>query len=663
MTTLYANRFFMLLGGRAIALSRVVAYSLGLLAVQAVDAIAVARHHDVAWSLADATPFFLTTLFGAWTTAPLTHAVIFATLASSWHVAEGCRYGSAAQRRWQFALPGLGSLALALTVSRLPIIAGGDGYSLRALLVAALGLAAALGGTELLSRLVARARTPHSQLASVLILEALVGVIALAVHKSSSLMVRVPAALAFLAWSATLAYLALPRFSFGWRRIAVALTAIVVGAGIASLAIPSRRTFAELFRSSFFARSLTVLELLGTARAATHETEATGSVPTWCRTDQTSSTVPQQPNGPELRNLLFVTIDAARADHLELYGYRRQTMPFVASLEASSVVFENAFSATPATAGSVAALWTGLSEQVLRAVPRPVETLPGALARLGYRTMGSDLSERIGTSVGWFASIAPLSLTVPLGASADQLVNTSINFIRDHKKERFAIFLHFFEAHDEAVRATVPRKHSFARHSDYDDALSFIDGRIEHITRELAALGIAHNTVIVITADHGEFLGEHGRTAHGEALFEEVIRVPLILHVPGVMANRLADLASGYDIAETVYHAVTGHRWEQVSEGRDLLDHRTSARRQWVDVDNLMHRSAQRYSGMLGPRFKYLEVERTEAIELYDRWNDRNEQYNLADQELAEVEEQRRRLADRTRCRSALAHTLSLGGR
>jgi arylsulfatase A-like enzyme len=157
------------------------------------------------------------------------------------------------------------------------------------------------------------------------------------------------------------------------------------------------------------------------------------------------------------------------------------------------------------------------------------------------------------------------------GSSAREMADDGIDFLRAYRDQKFFLTLHFFDPH-----------RSFQLHSDapsfgkapadlYDGEIWFTD---KHVGRVLAALrefGIYDRTAVVITADHGEALGEHGAHAHGSQLHPPETQVPLVIRVPGLRAGRVAAPVGHVDLAPTLVN-LTRAAPEPGFLGRSLVD-------------------------------------------------------------------------------------------
>ena len=312
-------------------------------------------------------------------------------------------------------------------------------------------------------------------------------------------------------------------------------------------------------------------------------------------------TEPEEPT-----NVLLISIDSLRADHVGAYGYPLATTPTIDRLAKEGVVFANALSTTSWTLPAHAALLTGVHDRRHGAtVPtatldRSISTLAEAFSGAGYRTVGfysgPFLHPRFGlergfdeyvdcTSYHLEGSDAPASPRVHASSHKD-ITNPRIaaNFAAalDGADGRpFFFFVHMWDVHYELVppppydrmfgdgSGVSPRASDFRhdpafkpgmdeaayRHviSLYDGEIRFTDDTIARLLAELERRGSLAETLVVVTSDHGEEFLEHEGKGHRQTLFQEVLRVPLVFWAPGLLPPGRADAtASLVDVAPTV---------------------------------------------------------------------------------------------------------------
>ena len=298
------------------------------------------------------------------------------------------------------------------------------------------------------------------------------------------------------------------------------------------------------------------------------------------------------PAAPGVPNILVIVVDTLRADHLSAYGYSRKTSPNFDRIAAQGVLFENAIAAASWTLPSHASLvtgrypsehgwqnvypmpWMGWGPRALHGLP----TLGEALMSKGYHTAAFSANQTYFTSnVGlgrgfihfedYFQSAQAMFLSTLYGREFDRFylhrterskitrglravgltsllddrkraseVNREALAWIDQERRPFFAFLNYIDVHDATALEWPhsPPRWGNAEHIDaYDSAISYVDEEIGDLMGQLERRGLDKNTVVVITSDHGEGLGEHMMQYHGIGLFREQIHVPLVIRYPG----------------------------------------------------------------------------------------------------------------------------------
>ncbi|RMH03694.1 MAG: hypothetical protein D6702_05240 [Planctomycetota bacterium] len=276
-------------------------------------------------------------------------------------------------------------------------------------------------------------------------------------------------------------------------------------------------------------------------------------------------------------DVVLVMLDTLRPDHLQLYGYEKETSPFLAELGASSAVFERAISSSSWTAPAVTSILTGLYPTghgiiegflaflrrdqrgqgeilPLNRLPEDVATLPLLLRDAGFATWGLAANLNVGPEIGLDRGFEHFEQLRKADAAAIRARLEALRSeIEAEARPRF-LYLHFMDPHEpyhrrrpwyEKQRGTV--QDAAAR---YDSEIRFLDENLGALYREL---GWERDTLLVIVSDHGEEFREHGRTGHEFSLYGELNRVVFLVRPPGGMAGRRIDSrVSLIDVAPTV---------------------------------------------------------------------------------------------------------------
>jgi len=356
-------------------------------------------------------------------------------------------------------------------------------------------------------------------------------------------------------------------------------------------------------------------------------------------------------------NLLLITIDALRADHLGAYGYSRPTTPRLDQLAADGVRFAAAFTSGPMTLPSVG--------QIFTSSPFPAPTRPTLVSSLFAG--GVTRTKAIVNNLYLFHWLTlstrdPFdSITEAWSWRADRITRNALQWIDQRPGEPFALYLHYIDTHtpyhppppfatrftdaayqgpvgvrfDDVAGARSGRYDSADRArivALYDGALSFVDAEIGRLLDGLASRGLLDHTLVVVSADHGEEHWDHGSFFHGQSLYDELLHVPLVMRFPGRehAGQVVREPVRSLDIVPTITEVLALPAFPEF-EGTSLLPliaHDTSPPGAlFAHAANLEfpYRFALRT-----PRYKLILTIETGREELYDLANDPGEKHDLA---------------------------------
>jgi arylsulfatase A-like enzyme len=312
------------------------------------------------------------------------------------------------------------------------------------------------------------------------------------------------------------------------------------------------------------------------------------------------------PPGP--LNVVILVVDALRADHASLYGYHRATTPELARLAAAhGVVFEQAYATGPSTPNSIPSLFAARPPSALGMnfrgqSGRARRTLTELLGLGGMRTAAFVANPLLIGAFGYGRGFETYEILRLEGSRtgfvrSDLLVDRALEFLVVNRDAPCFVYLHAMETHtpfdpstahrgrfagDGTTRPPTPRRAADGRlpidaappprpgpwapadlsaladaidPERYDEAIASVDEQIGRLVRGIEALGVGARTLLVVTADHGEALGneDDGRFLHGHALYEELVHVPLVLVLPWLDgAHRVREVVSLLDLAPTL---------------------------------------------------------------------------------------------------------------
>jgi arylsulfatase A-like enzyme len=280
---------------------------------------------------------------------------------------------------------------------------------------------------------------------------------------------------------------------------------------------------------------------------------------------------------PRPANLLLVVIDTLRADRLSCYGHERATTPCIDGLARRGLRFERAWCTAPWTLPSTVSLLTGLQPEVHRASQFFASISPDArliaqqLAARGYDTAAVVGNYFVQPVFGFERGFDEYDVGCTVdrgGINSDRVSDRALQWLAQPREQPFFLYLHYFDPHynyhehdgfrfggEDTDRVfSGADVHQLRAHlPDFDDAdrrrldelydseVAFTDHHLGRVLARLDELGIAGETFVVVTADHGESLGEHGWIGHTIQLYEESVRIPLIVAGPGIAPGGVSD--------------------------------------------------------------------------------------------------------------------------
>jgi arylsulfatase A-like enzyme/Tfp pilus assembly protein PilF len=344
-----------------------------------------------------------------------------------------------------------------------------------------------------------------------------------------------------------------------------------------------------------------------------------------------------RPDAP--RNLLLISLDTVRADRLGSYRYAAAETPYIDTLASSGLRFEQATTVMPLTLPAHSSLmtgtfpgWHGVRDNGGFYLDDDQRTLAEVLKEHGYRTGGFVgtfvLDRRWGIAQGFdryfdefdldkFADAAAMDMIQRPGS---EVVDRALAWIGENREQRFFAWVHLYDAHTpyqapESVQARFPR----TRDGAYDAEIAYADLQVGRLVEALRADGRLSNTLIVVVADHGEMLGEHGEATHGFFIYESATRVPLIVNGPGVPAAVIPDQVRIVDVMPTAL-ALLGVDVPTEVQGVDLMP---LARGEALDLTAYSESWYPRYHygwselrSIQDGRFKLIQAPRPEVYDL-----------------------------------------------
>ena len=317
------------------------------------------------------------------------------------------------------------------------------------------------------------------------------------------------------------------------------------------------------------------------------------------------------------RGIVLVSIDTLRRDHVGAYGYGPPTTPRLDALGRAGLVADDAVSVSSWTLPSHLSMLTSVDPAVhggtdmRHGFAGRVDTLPAVLRAAGFATQAVTSHLYVSGVYGLDRGFDRLDFHQDRRAT--DVANRAIDLVDRFGDRPFFLFLHFYDPHwhydpPEPARARFVKPYAGAitgrwgdfskrpasavSRADLDHLLALYDGEIRYTDDELgrvldhlAARGSLANTLVVVTSDHGEEFLDHGSWEHQKTLYEEVIRVPLVVHGPGVAARRETAPVSLLDVAPTVL-AWAGLPAPPSFAGRSLLSALPADREAYGETDH-----------------------------------------------------------------------------
>jgi choline-sulfatase len=290
---------------------------------------------------------------------------------------------------------------------------------------------------------------------------------------------------------------------------------------------------------------------------------------TGCHAKQTGQQSPFPKRNTPPVNVILVTIDTVRADHVHSYGYENIATPIMDKLSSEGTLFESAVAQVPLTTPSHACILTGTypyKNGVRDVGPFTLKSTSVTLATLlkshGWATgafVGSSVLKKVyGFNQGFDFYDDKMASTVESSIESEestrpaaQVVDSGIRWLDSLSSGPFLAWLHFYDAH-QPYRPTAAYAKLYPGRP-YDAEIAYTDEELGRFLEAVRAKRPDQKTIVVVMSDHGEGLGDHGEQRHGIFLYDSTIRIPLIILGPGVPAGvRVAQQARTIDVLPTI---------------------------------------------------------------------------------------------------------------
>lgn len=353
---------------------------------------------------------------------------------------------------------------------------------------------------------------------------------------------------------------------------------------------------------------------------------------------------------PSPPDVLIVTLDTLRADRVGAYGHTGARTPVLDALAARGARFAAATTTVPLTLPAHASLFTGafpgghgVRDNTGFHVEDSLTTLAEVFKDRGYRTGGFVgafvLDSRWGIAQGFDEYFDDFDLSEDVGPGLDaiqrpgnEVVDRALAWLGQTDTRPFFAWVHLYDAHTPYtappdVATAFPR----TRDGAYDAEVAFADRQVGRLIDALRAAGTLDDTLVVVLADHGEQLGEHGEQQHGFFLYDAAVQIPLIFAGPGIAPRVVSDQVRVVDVMPTVLD-LSGI---EIPSGVQGVSLRPALDGQPVELLALAETWYPRYhygwselTAVRDGQFKFIAAPRRE---LYDLSKDPKEEHNLAE--------------------------------
>jgi len=362
------------------------------------------------------------------------------------------------------------------------------------------------------------------------------------------------------------------------------------------------------------------------------------------------------PSFDELRddndyNVLLITVDTLRADRLGAYGFTEVETPVIDRLAATGVTFEHAYSPTPLTLPSHSSLMTGtypafhgVRDNGGFVIPPDLDTLATVFSRNGYETaafVGAFvLDSRWGLGGGFDTYfdqfVLPKQEVVGLGAvqrTGEEVIDEALGWLQRDRTDPFFMWVHLYDPHTPYTPPEPYRSRYDGR--PYLGEIAYTDAQLGRLLAGLDGHTRAR-TIVVLASDHGEGLDEHGEIEHGFFVYEEAIRVPLIVNAPFEQLEGLRrdEFVSLVDLMPTILEMARLPVPDAV-QGESMVGLLGNEEPPWRDAVYAesyyprLHFGWSELKTLRGERFKLIA---SPEPELFDLQADPGERVNVADQ-------------------------------
>ncbi len=363
-------------------------------------------------------------------------------------------------------------------------------------------------------------------------------------------------------------------------------------------------------------------------------------------------------------NIVIVTVDTLRPDHLSCYGYTRIKTPNLDKLAEKGTLFENAVCQVPITPPSHASMFTGTYPGV-----HQVRNVAGFNLDPSHQTLAKLLQER-GWQTAAFVGAAVLAKATGLNQGfqtyddkmddpelggdspqvrAGRVVDRALEWLKKQSQQSpFLLWVHVYDPH-APYEPPLPFKNQYVREL-YDGEIAYVDRELGRLFNAVETMFPPDKTLVTVLSDHGEALDEHGEPTHGVFLYDSTLRIPWILAGPGIASGkRVKDQTRTIDLLPTLL-SLLGGMIPSECQGTSLLPALSGQKvnTAFSYAESLMPKIDMGWAELRAMRTAKWKYVRAPRPELYDLDKDPHELVNVIQQYPGDVEELESRLSDLT---------------
>lgn len=344
-------------------------------------------------------------------------------------------------------------------------------------------------------------------------------------------------------------------------------------------------------------------------------------------------------------NLIYVFVDALRADHLGTYGYSRKTSPNIDKFAEQSQVFENGFTPAPNTFEALPKFTQGVYWD------KQLPGWPQILASGGYNAL--LFPRRVATILRHVKGMKIVEESRQRSFAAT--IDAAIKVLGSDSARPFAAYLYSTDTHRPYVKH---EQFNFGSSLTdlYDGEVAYVDYHLGRLFDWLESSGRMKDTMVVIMADHAESLGERGVYKHSSQLYNEQLHIPYLIYVPGLAPRRIKDYVSSVDLSPTILHTL-GFDFPQACSGVSLLplmkgeafthppvyaEQTYLYQSAFVSPEQSVHIENKKYAVITQDGYKLIFNRNPFTFELFNLKQDPQELHNLYDYEREKAEEMKR---------------------